>query len=306
MSTEENADRQRPFVEPPDSPTRDERIQSPHDRLINQTLQQIDAARALLADHLPAEIARHLRFQTLAPVDARFIDANLRRRFADRLLKVDVSPEVVKCFKMKVDFVYIFVLIEHKSIDDPDTLVQMLGYLVRIWEKALANQQPLAPILPWVLYNGVGPWRASRSLAELVPVPDSWKRYMPAMELAIFDIGRMADDSMPEEPILRIALALLKYGRSLELVSVLRVLFELLAREMQPPQVKDVLDTIRTYVMSVNPVIGEEKMKELVSEFWPVQPEPGSVADQLIKKGEARGIAIGEARGEARGIAKGE
>jgi len=33
---------------------------------------------------------------------------------------------------------------------------------------------------------------------------------------------------------------------------------------------------------------------------WPVQSEPGSVADQLIKKGEAIGIAIGEARGEAR------
>lgn len=41
--------------------------------------------------------------------------------------------------------------------------------------------------------------------------------------------------------------------------------------------------------MSVNPVVGEEKMSELVSEFWPVQPEPGSVADQLLKKGEARG-----------------
>lgn len=43
--------------------------------------------------------------------------------------------------------------------------------------------------------------------------------------------------------------------------------------------------------MSVNPIIGEEKMSELATEFWPVQPEPGSVAEQLIKKGEARGEA---------------
>jgi hypothetical protein len=57
--------------------------------------------------------------------------------------------------------------------------------------------------------------------------------------------------------------------------------------------------------MSVNPVVGEEKMNELVTEFWPVQPEPGSVADQLIKKGEARGEARGEVRGEARGEARG-
>lgn len=48
--------------------------------------------------------------------------------------------------------------------------------------------------------------------------------------------------------------------------------------------------------MSVNPVMGEEKMSDLVTEFWPVQPEPGSVADQLIKKGEAKGEARGERR----------
>ena len=43
-------------------------------------------------------------------------------------------------------------------------------------------------------------------------------------------------------------------------------------------------------------------MSETDWEFWPVQPEPGSVADQLIKKGEA----LGEARGEARGRALGK
>ncbi|HBJ33836.1 MAG TPA: hypothetical protein DDZ51_03530 [Planctomycetaceae bacterium] len=48
--------------------------------------------------------------------------------------------------------------------------------------------------------------------------------------------------------------------------------------------------------MSVNPILGEEKMSELATEFWPVQPEPGSVADQLIKKGGARGEARGQAR----------
>jgi hypothetical protein len=43
-------------------------------------------------------------------------------------------------------------------------------------------------------------------------------------------------------------------------------------------------------------------MNDLVSEFWPVQPEPGSVADQLIKKGEARGRAQGRAQGTANTI----
>ena len=54
--------------------------------------------------------------------------------------------------------------------------------------------------------------------------------------------------------------------------------------------------------MSVNPVIGDEKMSELAAEFWPVQPEPGSVADQLIKKGEALGKELGKAQEKANTI----
>ncbi len=121
---------------------------------------------------------------------------------------------------------------------------------------------------------------------------------MPALELSILDVSRMDDSAMVGEPILQVALTLLKYGRAAELDAVLRSLFQVLSQVISPQQAKNLLDTIRVYVMSVNPVVGEEKMNELVSEFWPVQPELGSVADQLIKKGEVRG----EARGEARGI----
>ena len=103
----------------------------------------------------------------------------------------------------------------------------------------------------------------------------------------------MDDSAMVGEPLLQVALTLLKYGRAVELDEILRALFALLSQMISPERAKNLLDTIRVYVMSVNPVVGEEKMNELVSEFWPVQPEPGSVADQLIKKGEARGEARG-------------
>jgi len=290
--------------EQPSSPERDEVIQSPHDRLVNLTLQQIEAARSLIANHLPDELVQHLKLDTLVPADTSLIDRNLRRRFADRLFSVEVSDEIFSSLRMRTKYVYVLLLIDHKSTDDPEVLVQMLGYILRIWENFLANSQPLVPILPWVLYNGVGPWRAARSLAELIPVPESWKRYIPALELPILDIGRMDDAAMSGEPILHATLKLLKYGRQADLEVILRSLFEMLAQTLSPQKAQNLLDTIRIYVMSVNPVIGEEKMSELTTEFWPVQPEPGSVADQLIKKGEARGEIRGEARGEIRGKAR--
>ena len=125
---------------------------------------------------------------------------------------------------------------------------------------------------------------------------------MPALELAILDVSRMDDKAMVGDPFLQIALTLLKYVRVAELDAVQRSLFQMLSQIVGLQHVKDLLDTIRVYVMSVNPDLGEEKMNESVSEFWPVQPEPGSVADQLIKKGEARGVASGIAQEKANTI----
>lgn len=277
------------------APKRDKRLQSPHDRLINQTLQQVDAARVLLAKHLPADVVQHLKLNTLTRVDTSFIDRNLRLRLADRLFSVEVSDEIVSALGMQQNFVYVYVLIDHKSTDEPRTLMQMLGYIVRIWENALDNGQPLVPIIPWVIYNGSTPWRAASSLDQLLPVPEAWKRYVPGLELAILDVSRMDDATMGGHPILQVALTLLKYGREPQLDVALRPLLQMLAQTIGMEQAKNVLDSIRTYVMSVNPIVGEEKLDEMVTEFWPVQPEPGSIADQLLKKGEARGEARGKA-----------
>jgi predicted transposase YdaD len=292
MTTEEN---QLPS-ERAGASERVETIQSPHDRLLNQSLQQIDVARSLLAQHLPSELVQDLRLETLVHADTSFIDRTLRRRLADRLFSVEVSEQLASRLGMRTNYIYLMVLIEHKSTDEPSTVIQVAGYAIRILENVLENNRPLIPIVPWVIYNGVRPWRAARSFDQLIPVPESWKRYVLGLEVPILDVSRLDDAQMVGDPILQLTLKLLKYGRERELEAVLRSLFQMLAQVTSQQQAKDLLDTIRIYVMSVNPVIGEQKMNELVTEFWPVQPEPGSVADQLIKKGEARGEARGKAQ----------
>ena len=279
-----------------DSSQPDRVLQSPHDRLINQTLQQVDAARILLARHLPSDVVKHLKLQTLTHVDTSLIDSNLRRRFVDRLFSVEVSEELVRSLSLPIHYVYVFVLIDHKSTDEPQTLIQILGYIIRIWETALENRQPLVPIIPWVIYNGVSPWRAARSLDQLIPVPESWKRYVPGLELTILDVSRMADTAMVGHPVLQVTLTLLKYARDPQLTVYLRPVLQSVADAISVQQAHSLLATMRIFVMSVNPKVGADPLDSLVEEFWPVEPEPGSVADQLIRQGEA----IGEARGEAK------
>jgi predicted transposase/invertase (TIGR01784 family) len=273
-------------------------VQSPYDRLLSRTLTQKESAQELLRSHLPTEIVTYLKLETLEQADTSFIDANLKRRFADRLFKVEMTDELFRELGTESPHVHVLVLVDHKSASDKHTVIQMLGYMVRIWEHSIENNLPLIPIIPWVIYNGLRPWTVARSLSELIPVPESWKRYVAGMEIPILDVNRMQDSAMAGEPILHITLTLLKYGRGLELADMLRQVFRSVADQFEGNRAATLLDTVRKYVMSVNPAVGENEVQGIFAEFWPVKPEPGSVADQLLTKGRQEGRQEGEIKGE--------
>ena len=183
-----------------------ETVQSPHDRLLSRALAHKESSQELIRSHLPAEIASCLKLETIEQADTSFIDANLKRRFADRLFEIEVTEEVAEELGVKCPYIHLLVLIDHKSTSDKNTVIQMLGYIVRIWEHCIENHSPLLPIIPWVLYNGPKPWAAPRSLAELIPILESWKRYTLGIEIPIFDIGREEDSEMSGELILQMTL----------------------------------------------------------------------------------------------------
>jgi hypothetical protein len=112
----------------------------------------------------------------------------------------------------------------------------------------------------------------------------------------------MSDTDMAGEEILHTTFVLLKHGRIPGLPEVLRPLFRSVAHKFQGQQASTLLDKIRKYVMSVNPVVGENELQGIFSEFWPVKPEPGSVADQPLTKGRQEGRQ--EGRQGASGRAK--
>lgn len=273
-------------------------VQSPYDRLLNRTLMQTESAQELIRLHLPSEFVQYLKLESLQQADTSFIDANLKRRFADRLFSVELSDEWVLRKELSSREVFLLILVDHKSSPDKNAVVQLLGYIVRIWEHRIENQLPLVPVIPWVIYNGVRPWTVAKSLHDLMPVPEAWKRHVPDLELTILDVSRMSDSDMSEEPILHVTLMLLKYGREPDLEARLRPVLREVADQFRGVWVANLLDTMRKYIMSVNPEVGEDKVNNLFYEFWPVKPEPGSVADQLLTKGRQEGWQEGRQEGE--------
>ncbi len=87
-------------------------VQTPFDRLLSRTLMQKESAQELVRSHLPPEFVAHLKPETLEQADTSFIDANLKRRFADRLFKVEMIAETARELGMESPHVHLLVLVD--------------------------------------------------------------------------------------------------------------------------------------------------------------------------------------------------
>ncbi|MCM1102743.1 MAG: Rpn family recombination-promoting nuclease/putative transposase, partial [Clostridium sp.] len=92
--------------------------------------------------------------------------------------------------------IYILSLIDHKSYVDHDVTMQILKYMVCIWENEAKEQEAAweretqalvhsrkdfryPPIYPIVYYEGAGEWTATRSLRERILCSDLFRAYIP-------------------------------------------------------------------------------------------------------------------------------
>jgi len=274
-------------------------LPTPHNNLFTFTLSHIPAARSLIETRFPSSVVEQLDLDSIVIESGSFIDPSLAEKFSDVLLSVKIRLSR----EGSLQYVLVYFLFEHKSEPDPLTILQVLSYVIRIWEREVREGRPLSPILPMVIYHGDRPWNVALSIDELVDCPVSMREYLVKFTCPIFDVTGTSEDSISGDPFLQSMLQLLKYGRTKELVERLRAILEML-KGVQPGLVEDWILAIGVYVMSVNKSITQEEFAETVRAVWPVQIESGSLADKLLEKGREEGRDEGIEIGEARGIIK--
>jgi len=98
---------------------------------------------------------------------------------------------------------------------------------------------------------------------------------------------------------------LLKYSRTRnfkdKLEFILRCLLEIGTAELQTEH----LDAVLVYITTVSPSIPMETLAMTIQKIFPTQIEPGSIADEYIKKGRLEGIQEGRQEGKQEGKQEG-
>jgi hypothetical protein len=181
-------------------------IAHPHDKFFKVVMTHPDAAAALLRERLPRDLVGMLADEPPRPLDASFIDDHLRGSASDRLFSLPLRAG---------GLLFVNFLIEHKSAPDPLVALQLLRYMVRIWERVGRGDgaaRKLPPIIPVVVYHGAAPWNVpSRFLGLVDPCQGLGSRLLD-FEMTVVDLEEIDDNCLSRDPTLRAGLLALKYA----------------------------------------------------------------------------------------------
>jgi predicted transposase YdaD len=166
---------------------------TPHDDLFTEAFGTKQAARGMLQTLLPKSILAKVDLDTLAPVPGTFRDEALKTSQSDLLFSVELAGRPA----------LVYVLLEHKSYHDPWVALQLLRYVVRIWEKALRAEPPparLPPVIPLVVYHGETSWTASTRLLDILdPLVEGMPelaKLTPRFEFLLDDLNQATDEEL--------------------------------------------------------------------------------------------------------------
>jgi hypothetical protein len=196
----------------------------------------------------------------------------------------------------------------------------MLRYVVRQmerWRQEHPDNALLPIILPLVMYHGPeGVWTAPRRVEDLFDLPDvatrreQWRSLVPRFEYLLDDLTTERAEALmarPGPPLARLALLVLRYGRTEELARRLPDWTALFAQVQASPNGQEELLMVVHYLLLVgdgtvrgatgqvlHSVLGTQRAEELMRSY----------GEELIEQGLQQGLARGRVEGRAEGRAE--
>ncbi len=231
---------------------------------------------------LPPEINKYLDYRTLKICKDTFIDEQLKDRRSDMLYEI----------KYKKSTMLLYLLFEHKSYRDPWVALQILKYMLRIWELYLSQHKgakKLPVVLPLMIYHGESKWNIDTNFNALFDAPAELDNFIPNFNYQPFDISHMPDQEMGAA-LLRIILMTFKYINSPELLQRLKDIFALFDELENKTKRTEYLEILLRYLGSCGDHISFDDIEEALS---PSIKDGGTImatiAQQFIQKGRLQG-----------------
>jgi len=276
-------------------------INNPHDKFFKETFSVRENVIDFLQGTFPEEIIKKLDLSTLTYDNTSYISEELKEYFSDIVYNCVYRETVIK----------ISILFEHKSYPVPYPHIQVLQYLLKIWETNIKQGESFKVVIPVIVYHGKEAWRSRRLCEYFEGVDEALCRFIPEFEYLYSDLGWYSNEEIKDKVFrsisLRIALLIMRnIFNERELEKKLKDFIEIGRQYFEEEEGLRFLESVIRYLYNA-PEIEVEQVIETIKE---VSEEGGrlsmTIATKLIEKGRLEGEKKGKIEGERKGEKKGK
>ena len=158
-----------------------------HDRFFKELFSKKEEVSEFVIKIFPQEIAENLNFETLELDKTEYVDSKLRTRFSD---------VVYNCKYGKETQVKISLLFEHKSYPESYPHLQLLGYMLKIWEIQVKQKETLTPVIPIIFYHGKAKWKNKPFEKHFKGIDNILQRFIPKFDYQLVDTSDFTNDKI--------------------------------------------------------------------------------------------------------------
>jgi predicted transposase/invertase (TIGR01784 family) len=162
-------------------------ITNPHDLFFKEVESRRENVIDLIQGTCPPDLVNNLDFSTLSPDKTSYTTEELKEYFSDLVYNCQYRGK----YPIKVSLLF-----EHKSYKPAYPHIQVLRYMLNIWDTQIKKQQSLTPVIPVVFYHGKEKW-------DMRPFPDYFKgldafleQYIPSFHMVLTDTSRYPDNEI--------------------------------------------------------------------------------------------------------------
>lgn len=254
-----------------------------HDEFVKKQLSNKTMAQDLIRQFLPKNLVEKLNLSLLEIDTNSYITHQLEKYFSDLVWLCPYKDSLIR----------IAFLIEHKSYPVAYPHLQLLRYMLEIWEKNLNASELLIPIVPIVFYHGEDKWN-NRPLTEYFEGVDAdFLQYIPQFNYELIDIGQYSDKDIIAFKIglLKNVLLALRYINDKNyLRHNFGVLFIETEESSQTPLGIDFMLSMFAYLLK-NSEFSSQNLEDMINQIpSPIKEFTMTSYDYLIKKGKDEGI----------------
>ncbi len=280
-------------------------LNNPHDKFFKQVLGDGKNAGDFLRNYLPQDLLASIEIGSLEIQKDAFIEKELSERFSDILYKVRIKGKEG----------YIYFLFEHKSYPYQTIGLQLLKYMVSIWDQKVKKelQNNLPPIIALVIYHGKERWQLDHSFSSIIEgiedLPDQVKRYIPDYQYLYYDFSPYSAEQIRGGLELKIFLDLLSaiFKEEADFLATVGRSIQALEELGRGQRALDYLETMIRYVLNAREDLSYDDVQDAVKQTSSTGGEMlMTIAEMLRNEGKIEGERIGKLEGKIEGKLEGK